>query len=70
VNGQWIFGLLLGYGYIAIWICTAGAIIVMCGVTIHKVYTLNWSEELEKVKRLLDEETYAETQDYIELVEM
>lgn len=70
VNGQWIFGLLLGYGYIAIWLCIVGAIILMCGVVIHKVMTLNWNEEIERVKRSLDEETYAETQDYIELVEM
>lgn len=70
VNGQWIFGLLLGYGYIAIWLCTAASIFLMCGVVVHKVWTLNWNEEIERVKRSLDEETYAETQDYIELVEM
>jgi len=70
VNGQWIFGLLFGYGYIAVWLCTAFAAFLMCGFVVHGVYTLNWKEEIEKVKRELDEQTCGETQHYIELNEM
>lgn len=70
VNAQWISGLVMGYGIIAIWLSTAASILIMFALMLRKVMHLNWSEEIAKVKKSLDETTDGESQNYIEMVEM
>jgi len=70
VNAQWITGLAMGYGIIAIWLSTAGSIIVMFVFMLRKVMNLNWSEEIARVRKSMDDTTDGESQDYIEMVEL
>ncbi len=57
-NLQWIFGLALGYGYTAVWICTSVGMFLMVGLMIMKLVQLNWDVELQNLK---EKEENAET---------
>lgn len=70
VNAQWITGISMGYGIIAIWLSTAASILVMFILMLRKVMNLNWSEEIARVRKSIDETTDGESQNYIEMVEM
>jgi len=50
-NLQWIFGLALGYGYRAVWICTAIGMYAMLGLMISKLLQLNWDQEIQKLQQ-------------------
>lgn len=49
-NLQWFFGLALGYGYAAVWICTSVGMFLMVSLMIKKLTELNWDQEIEKLK--------------------
>jgi len=70
VTGQWIFGVKHGYGYIGVWLCTAGTAFLMFVFMIITALTLDWKEQIRKVKRALDDQIYAETQNGIQFVDM
>jgi len=71
-NLQWIFGLALGYGYKAVWMCTSVGMYLMLGIMVYKLVNMNWSEEMQKLRESEALETSLEEgmSIYIEMKEM
>jgi len=71
-NLQWIFGLALGYGYKAVWMCTSVGMYMMLGLMIYKLVKLNWDEEIRKLQEAEALETSLEEgmSIYIEMKEI
>jgi len=71
-NLQWIFGLALGHGYKAVWMCTSVGMYMMLGLMISKLVQLNWDEEIRKLKETEAHETSLEEgmSIYIEMKEI
>jgi len=49
-NCQWIFGVALDYGYVAIWISTNCGMYLMLGLLMWKLMKLDWGQEIEKLR--------------------
>jgi len=67
-NCQWLFGVALEFGYMAIWLSRAAATYLLLFIMVKNILKLNWEEEIKKVRNELivrDQEANY----YIELTE-
>jgi len=70
-NVQWIFGLWVGYGYIAIWIATASAMYLMCFIVVKKIWALDWKKEVDLVRKGMEGgHAKGSEGEYVEMTEM
>jgi MATE family multidrug resistance protein len=69
VNCEWIFAIVLGFGYKAVWISITSGMYLMLVLMIIKIRKLDWGLEIAKIRNKLNEGKPDEDAKYVEMQE-
>ena len=66
LSAEYIFGVLLGYGYLGIWFSLAASIYVMFGLMVKSMMDFNWDVAIRDVQRNIHNEKHV-SDSYVEM---
>lgn len=69
-NFQWIFGVAMKFGYVAVWLGNSVGMYLMLGLMINKLMKLDWDAGIAKLKEDIFDSSREEDSVYIEMKEI